>query len=277
MVKIDRNELARALAAEAARIVETLRRADMRTVEEDEDGAVRTRHVIALHASMSEAAQLLASSEEQFDDGDAADVETPAQGIVDIAAMAAIVLAEKRRLLPFPGDDIDRWELIERCDRAQRAAVRSLTALENALADFAGAERRLLLDDELAKGLRVRQQYEVFRLAVHDFVGDESKTLLQRVRSAGTAMAMLIGRDEYPLMRAGDRILLRKLHQRVLDWVASGERNECEALHLCSELLSITELLMTISCRAELIEHDRTTLRAAAIVAAAHKTDTEGD
>lgn len=259
MVQVDRQELARTLAEEAYRIVAATRRADIRHVEEDFSGAARLELVRAIVIWLSDTANLLDTAERSFSDGEAGDdePETPRQLIVDVAGMASMAVEAKKRLIEQIDETTDHWQVIDRCDSSLRAIVRTVTALEHALAAFAGDSPLLVADDELDKGLRIRRLYEKFRRAIREHAAAEDRPLVQRIRSAGTSLAILVGHHEYPLMRVGDRILIRKLHQRVIEWITAPAHDEVDGRHLCSELLSVAELLMAISSRAELIEYDR--------------------
>lgn len=279
MVQIDHSFPVRSLAAEACRIVAEVRRVDVRLVEDDASGAARKRLVESIHGWLGDAAALLTSAEQTFATGEPEEdgvPPTPERFIADVAAMAAVAIAEKRRLIDRVGEDAEPWDVIDRCDRALRAMTKNLAALENALAELEGVAPLLALDDELDKGLRIRRLYEKFRLAIREHLASGEKPLLARIRAAGTAIAILTGREEYGLMRVGDRILIRKIQGRILQWVSSS-RDAAEGARLCDEIVAVAELLMGISSRAELVEYDRSKTDSAAPAAAIHSSTTNNE
>jgi hypothetical protein len=274
-----------ALADSAFRIVQEARRVDIRRAEDDASGQARMELVVALRASLDQAANLLGDVERAYSNGapNEGEATTPEQQLADLAAMAATSIESKRRLLRPIEPGTEHWDAIDRCDRALRAIERSLTAVEQALAEYAGIPPRIVVEDELQKGILLRRLYAKFHDAIHESVTATDKVLAQRIRSAGTALAMLTGRAEYPLMRVSDRILVRKLQRRVIEWSSAGGADAGAGAHLLSELLSVSELLMEINRRAELVEYDHNqqahgptqqTNGSAAIAAAGHNPST---
>ena len=200
---------------------------------------------------------LLDAATRLLDEAQATYENTDAQEVADVAAMASGALDAKRQMVGSLDERADVWEVIDRCDRSLRAIFRATTGFENALCDWTNTPPQLALDDELEKGLRVRSAYSKFRSAVREAILAADKPLAHRLRSAGTALAILTGRTEYASMRVGDRILVRKLQRRIIGWLVAADSTVADGEHLASELLAVGELLMAINSRAELVEYDR--------------------
>ncbi len=248
-------ELARQLAGRAQEIAADVREIDLGAAEEaraDERRMIVTARTTAL---VGEALTLLSVTLEAFDDESGA-----AQQISDVAAIARMTLREKEQLLLRVTPESDAWELVDRCDRALRAICKALLAVEHALADACGFEPRIEIVDECTRGLRVRTIYAKFRLAVLH-IAERHDSIASRIRTAATALAILTGREEYPLIRVSDRRQLRTLQQRVRAWLSDETASESDGTHLLQELYAVSSLLLQINSRAELVAHDDRVLR----------------
>jgi hypothetical protein len=247
-------ELALHLAAKAGEIAAEVSALDVGAAEEA--GADEMRMIVTARATalVGEAVTLLSAAIETFDDESGA-----AQPISDVAAIARMTLREKEKLLLRLDPESDSWEIVDRCDRALRAVSKAVVALEQALATACGFEPGIEIVDECTRGLRVRTIYAKFRVAVLQ-IAERDGAIAARIRAAATALAILTGRDEYPLIRVSDRRQLRTLQQRVRRWLADGVADEGDGAHLWQELLAVSSLLLQINRRAELIAHDERVL-----------------
>jgi hypothetical protein len=66
---------------------------------------------------------------------------------------------------------------------------------------------------------------------------------------------MLVGWDVYPQLRVRDRLQLRDLQRRVLDWLRS-DRDATAGRRLWEDLVGFVRMLAQVSRRQELVEHD---------------------
>ena len=60
----------------------------------------------------------------------------------------------------------------------------------------------------------------------------------------------------YPLLRIEDRINLRQLLKRILDWLNGSERDPTAGNRLWQDLSAFADILVHVSHRQELNEHD---------------------
>ena len=60
----------------------------------------------------------------------------------------------------------------------------------------------------------------------------------------------------YPLLRVEDRVTLRRLLKRILDWLNSADQVPAAGERLWQDLAAFAELLVQVSHRQELQDHD---------------------
>jgi hypothetical protein len=154
--------------------------------------------------------------------------------------------------------------LIGECDSALRRIRKGLCAVDVALAEACGVARGLDFASELQESLTVRAAYAKFRGRV---LAGGTPTLAgvhARVRAMGTHIAMLVGWEAYPCLRARDRLQLRDLQQRILTWLLPENRsNALAGLRLWQDLVGFADLLVQVNRRQELVEHDGRLVRRA--------------
>lgn len=143
------------------------------------------------------------------------------------------------------------------CDRARRKLRRSLVGLGEALARSAG--RAFTVEDELNDNVQVavavRYLYVKFREALPECAEDAGTDEVTRaLRRAATALAMLLGDDDFGEVRVADQMLLKSLQRRTLAWGRNPDRRE--GLRLYGDIRSAAELLRAINLRQELQAHD---------------------
>jgi hypothetical protein len=66
---------------------------------------------------------------------------------------------------------------------------------------------------------------------------------------------MLVGWEVYPNLRVSDRLHLRELQRRILDWLR-GPSDPAVGLRVWQDLEAFLQLLSLINRRQELIDHD---------------------
>lgn len=175
----------------------------------------------------------------------------------DLAFLARGELRSKLRRLRESGD-LDSWELIGRAGSTVRKVVKTATALDLVLGDCTGVHY-LDFETELEISLQVRRAYGKFRRHVNDFelgaVGGSA--IEQALNNAATAIALLTGRDVYVELRVSDRVELRALQKRLMDWTVTSRHDARAGQRLLEDLRAFVELLSQVNHRQELREHDR--------------------
>lgn len=177
--------------------------------------------------------------------------------VADIAFLASTELHQKLATLRRLHEGMVGWEVVGECGSALRRVVNSLTALEVVLCEVEGLEPRLTYATELSRSLQVRRQYRLLRQAIGDEPAEHE--IRRRLRRIGTRIAMLIGHEIYPNLRVHDRSQIRKLQERILDWLmCDGETGACllEGQRLWQDFDGFAGLIHQVSRRQELEEHD---------------------
>ena len=186
-----------------------------------------------------------------------------AERVADIAFMALTELRQKSEALEHVRPTQDGWEIVAACGSALRRVAKSFTALEVVLCHTEGLDPQLAYASELTTSLEVRRQYGLLRHAIqgHEPSADSIRA---RLRAVGTRIAMLVGRDIYTDLRVHDRIQIRRLQQRILDWLRKADDSTeswVEGRRLWQDLVGFADLIHQVSRRQELAEHDALRLR----------------
>ncbi len=183
-----------------------------------------------------------------------------ASQIGDLAFIAKLEARQMLERLDRLVDEPSKWLLLETCQRARRRSLRALTALGKSIqrehGEDASSERFV---EELRRSLRCRNA--LARLW-HGVELAKDASALRRLRAAGTAIAVLQGGESYGELRLRDRRALRMLQERLLRWLRDRSRSDTEADRLLQDLKGFVSLTRQISRRSELIEHDRSLIRA---------------
>ncbi|MEM8931821.1 MAG: hypothetical protein AAGE94_11645 [Acidobacteriota bacterium] len=146
--------------------------------------------------------------------------------------------------------------LASSCEAGLRCLRKALVSVESALYEFEDRDtpKRQWYDVELS--LQIRKLYWNLRretgAAAGD--GDDYETRLRRVLYRVVAFREL---SVYPFLRVDDRVQLRDLLKRILDWLNSDARDPDDARRVWTDLQSFAELLVQVSHRQELQDHDR--------------------
>ncbi len=152
--------------------------------------------------------------------------------------------------------------ILVECDGALRRIRKALEAVDAAIARACGVEPRLEFRSELQASLLVRAAYVRIR-AQFEQLSQLSKPVSTRIRIAGTQIATAIGWDAYVHMRIADRLLMRELQVRILNWLADEVPDEIAGERLLVDLRGFAQMLTLINRRQELVEHDAGILTAA--------------
>jgi hypothetical protein len=200
--------------------------------------------------------------EQAIDAAIGAQSEATYRAVADIVFLGQIELRQRKERLARVVACNSAMTIVGECDGALRRIRKVLTALDRALARAGLVAPRLDFATELELSLRVRRACTRFRSRVLRLGEPSEETLHAHLRGAGTTIAMLVGWDTYPHLRVRDRLQLRDLQRRVLDWLR-GERNATEGMRIWQDLLAFVRLLAQVSRRQELAEHDARVVREA--------------
>lgn len=163
--------------------------------------------------------------------------------------LAALLTASER-------SHADLENVATHCEAGTRRLRKALVSVESAIYEFEEHEapRRQWFDVEVS--LQIRKLYWDLR---RETLGHraEDKRLAERLRGLVYRLVAFRELSVYPFLRIDDRIQLRHLLKRLLEWLNSPERSEREGKRLWQDLVSFAGILVQVSQRQELQDHDR--------------------
>jgi hypothetical protein len=173
----------------------------------------------------------------------------------DIAFLAQLELRQRAERLERVTAAKSSTAIVSECDSALRRIRKVLTSIDVALARAGLVPPTLDFESELQESLRVRRAYAKLRARVFAAGDPTPASLHVRLRGAGTAIAMLVGWEVYPSLRVRDRLQLRDLQRRILDWLRDERDTTC-GMQLWQDLVAFIGMLSQINRRQELLAHD---------------------
>ncbi|MBX3261290.1 MAG: hypothetical protein KIS83_21470 [Rubrivivax sp.] len=197
--------------------------------------------------------------EHAIDAAIAAQTTSSLQAVGDIAFLAHLELRQRAARLEHVTWCRSAIAIVGECDSALRRVRKALTSIDVAFARAGIGEATFDFASELEVSLRVRRACAKLRGRVLAAAEPSEETLYVRLRSAGTAIAMLVGWEVYPSLRVRDRLQLRELQRRILDWLRQ-DKDPTAGLRLWQDLVTFIRMLSQVNRRQELVEHDTRTV-----------------
>lgn len=176
------------------------------------------------------------------------------EAIGDIGFLASLELRQRLERLERVREG-NHWAIVYECDSALRGVRKAMMALDQGLARKHGAEPRLDYASEIEIAISVRRTYAKLRARVRSVGEPQGETFYVQLRSIGTALAVVVGGRGYPDLRIRDRMQLRELQRRLIDWFRS-DRGMVSGHRLWQDLNGFVEMLAGVTRRQELKEHD---------------------
>lgn len=152
------------------------------------------------------------------------------------------------------------WSCLVQVECARDRLIRGIVAVEQEYAAAVGSTSLTDHIDLLGDALAVRRILTLFRREINGASSGapSSDGFDGQLRHAEGALADLIARDEFALLRAADRHLARELHDRVERWLRKG--SESQELGggegLWQDVVNFAELLWDVNRRDELVGED---------------------
>ena len=175
--------------------------------------------------------------------------------VQDVAFLVQLELRQRAERVAQLGLGSTSLAVIGECESAVRRVTKGLGAIDQALSRAVGVPPRLDFASELQSSLMVRVAYAKFRTRML-VLGQPAADLHARLRAAGTQIAILVGREAYPLLRVRDRLQLRDLQHRILAWLRLEERDDVEGERVWQDVATFVDMLTQVNRRQELVEHD---------------------
>ena len=183
--------------------------------------------------------------------------ELAARDLVDVAYFARCEL--ENMLSSLEGAATGRGDeltLASQCESSLRCLRKALVSVESAIFEFEDVEgpKRFWFDVELS--LQIRKLYWNLRRET-EAASDSEDDPERRLRRVLYRIVAFRELSVYPFLRVEDRVHLRDLLKRILDWLRGSEQKVEEARRLWQDLSAFTGLLVQVSHRQELQDHDR--------------------
>jgi hypothetical protein len=179
--------------------------------------------------------------------------------IAELAFMARWELERKTQALRALGGERDHWKIIAECGSSRRRLIKSLTAVEMALCEHESLKSRLESSyvSELKRALETRRTYALFRRHLRKARPLREESIQKCLRAGGTAIATIIGRDVYDDLRVSDRIQLRRIQTRILEWLRGADAFDSDSgRRIWQDLEACADIFLQVNHRTELCEHD---------------------
>ncbi len=150
----------------------------------------------------------------------------------------------------------NQMTLASNCEAGLRRLRKALISVESAVFEFEGRQPPERQWFDLEVSLQIRKLY--WNLRQETGIQDESENKPLEVRLRAVLYRILAFRElsVYPFLRVDDRVNMRRLLKRILDWLNSDERDESVARRLWQDLSSFAAILVQVSHRQELQDHD---------------------
>ncbi len=177
--------------------------------------------------------------------------------VEELAFIAQLELQQRLGRLERARRSGGAMALLEASDGSLRRVVKAAAALDTAIARVEQTEPVLTFETELQQSLSIRRGYSKFRRRVLEGGVPTADVLKLRLRQVGTLIAMVIGWEIYPHMRIADRLLLRDLQRRVLDYLREDHTEQATGLRLWEDVVACINLLSRVNQRQELVAHDQ--------------------
>jgi hypothetical protein len=160
------------------------------------------------------------------------------------------------KMLESATRDASQLTLASNCENSLRCLRKALVSVESAFYEFEGvkAPPRQWFDVELS--LQIRKLYWNLRRET-ELAGRGGQSLEEKLRKVLYRVVAFRELSVYPFLRVDDRVHLRQLLKRILDWLNGESRDGTEGKRIWEDLTGFAEILVQVSHRQELQDHDR--------------------
>jgi len=254
------------ISALMGRVAELIEKVEAEKFEVEHDTGlfkVDPALVTTVSGILDETSAFLSAVQEYYDGDDEDATPTPgrrigAQEIADVAYMSRGEMRSVAESLQTAHRDKQVWQVLSHADAGLGRSERALIAVESLICEHEGIESPPRTFFNLEDSLAIRRQYALLRSSLSRAGTPEGEALVQALSDAVEHITALRSLKVYILMRIADRLLIRSLQKRIqagLEMV--GSENEHDRQVLWQDLVSAVRLLMEVSQRQELREHDR--------------------
>lgn len=190
--------------------------------------------------------------------GPAADPRT--RELLDLCGMIRLDLAQRLDLLRRD-DGSELWEFLTACNHARGALIKAAVSLEAAVCARERVPVQLDAQHEVESALRVRAGYRRLQRALAQGGEPERERIGERLADAEGALESLVASALFVELRVADRCQLRRVVERLEDWLRQGElADPDDGMRLWQDLCGLATVMQQVNNRQELVAHDRALL-----------------
>ena len=181
--------------------------------------------------------------------------EFAARDLVDVTFFACSELRASHDKLLAAATRGGQLTLASNCEAGLASLRKAMVSVESAMFEFEERKppARQWFDVEIS--LQIRKLYWNLRREISGDVEDDK--LERGLRNVLYRIVAFRELSVYPFLRVDDRVQLRHLLKRILDWLNGKERDPRQARRIWQDLSGFTEILVQVSHRQELQDHDR--------------------
>lgn len=183
--------------------------------------------------------------------------ELAVRDVIDLAFFARTDLRAAHEALVSGATRNDGiLSLASNCEAGLRRLRKALVSVESAIYEFEDrkAPERHWFDVKVSLQIR-RLYWNLRRETGGETVDDDA--LERRLRAALYRIVAFRELSVYPFLRVDDRVEMRQLLKRILDWLNGEQRNSLDGRRLWQDLSAFAEILVQVSHREELRDYDR--------------------
>jgi hypothetical protein len=175
----------------------------------------------------------------------------------EVAFMAQMELAQRVERLERATTDWEVAALLGECDSSLRRLRKSLNAVGLTIARMLGVPPLSEYRSELESSLATRKALKGFRKRVTKGGSPTTTSQLRdRFSFIANQIEILVSWDMYAGMRVRDRLLLRSLQERALQWLRGVNATPESGTRLWQDIAACVEMFSLVNRRQELVEHD---------------------
>ena len=208
---------------------------------------------------------VFASLLELFDaraaDESPAEVETlgpvAAHAVADHLFVVQMELRHLASHLAITSDQHAGWELLSHCNHALGSFIKAGIATEQLLCRRLGQRSELAGLTESRQAVALRKTFARFRRRIAADGPPEPAAVAERLDDGAAAIVEVLESESGPSLRLADRQHLLRLQSRIWQWGEQQRTDSTRGLEIWQDLYGLSELLLQINHREELIEHDR--------------------
>lgn len=228
---------------------------DLDAAERHADPTSLTRLLPRVLGVMDEAVRAMTLSLDLHEASDA----PGASEVADLSFVARLELLHHREQLMGLGMGEEPFHLLVAAAAGRRLVLKGVGVVEREVALFAGLEAQGVASarQDLQSSLRVRAAYARFRRTLAALGSPQEGAVGAHLARAHLEVSRLVESPTFAELRLDDRLHLRRLAARLLEWLAAGGVDFIAGERLWSDLAAFGQLLAQVNLRVELLEHDR--------------------